>query len=386
VRGLKKRLLIVTEIIAPYRIPIFNALAAREDVDLHVIFLSETDPSLRQWEVYRDEIRFSFEVLKSYRRRVGGFNLLVTRGVERALRSAQPQVILCGGYNYLASWQALRWAKGNEVSLLLWSESNAADARSHFWPVEAAKRRFVQSCRGYVVPGASSAEYLRSLGAADQRIFIARNAVDVERFAAIAERARATTERRGQPQLPGRYLLNVGRFVVEKGIFDLLDAYATLPQDLREAVGLVLVGDGPERQELARRSRGITPGNVVFTGFLQRDELAEIYGLAEALVFPTHSDPWGLVVNEAMACGLPVIATDVAGCVADLVRDRGNGFVVQPKCPGQLREAMECLLRDSVMRERMAQESARMINSFTPEIWARGVANAISQDWGNSRG
>src|SRR6267154_2505788 len=83
----KRRLVIVTEIIAPYRIPVFNALAARPEVDLHVIFLAETDPGLRQWQVYRDEIRFSYEVLKSYRSRVGRFNVLVTRGMRAALRA-----------------------------------------------------------------------------------------------------------------------------------------------------------------------------------------------------------------------------------------------------------------------------------------------------------
>src|SRR5215472_140281 len=98
---MKRRVVLLTEIIAPYRIPVFNALAAREDVDLHVIFLSETDPTLRQWDVYRDEIGFPFEVLNSYRKRVGNFNLLVAKGVETALHSAKPQVILCGGYNYL---------------------------------------------------------------------------------------------------------------------------------------------------------------------------------------------------------------------------------------------------------------------------------------------
>jgi 1,2-diacylglycerol 3-alpha-glucosyltransferase len=380
---LKRRLVIVTEIIAPYRIPVFNALAARDDIELHVIFLSETDPSLRQWQVYRDEIRFSFEVLKSFRRRVGKFNALVTRGVEQALRSAMPDAVLCGGYNYLAAWQALRWARKAGVPLLLWSESNIADVRNKRWLVEAAKRRFVHSCDGYVVPGTSAGAYLRSLGAAADRIFIAQNAVDVERFAQTAERARRTPDRRRQLGLPDRYVLNVGRFVATKGVFDLLAAYATLPEELRRSVGLVLAGDGVEREEVARRSHAIEPGQVVLTGFVQRDQLGELYGLAEALIFPTHSDPWGLVVNEAMACGLPVIATDVAGCTADLVQDGVNGFVVAAGSPKALSEAMGTMLCSSTMHERMAKESVRISGCFTPENWAGGVATALARSLGN---
>ena len=108
---MRRRLVVITEIIAPYRIPVFNALAGREEIDLHVIFLAETDSSTRQWRIYSDEIRFSYEVLPSWRTRLGKYNILVNHNVGSALRDAHPDVILCGGYNYLASWQAVRWAR-----------------------------------------------------------------------------------------------------------------------------------------------------------------------------------------------------------------------------------------------------------------------------------
>jgi 1,2-diacylglycerol 3-alpha-glucosyltransferase len=382
----KRRLVVLTEIIAPYRIPIFNALAVREEVEPHVIFLSETDPSLRQWQVYREEIRFSYEVLKSYRRRIGRFNVLVTAGVKAALGASDPQVILGGGYNYLAMWQAQRWAHQRRVPFLLWSESNVLDARRNFWWVESAKRRFIRGCQGYVVPGTAAAAYLKTFRVAPERIFIAPNAVDVERFARAAEEARRAPERRQKLGLPQRYLLYVGRFVRAKGVFDLLTAYATLPQETRRAVGLVLAGDGEERAELVRRGRLIDPGQVIFPGFLQRDELPAYYALADALVFPTHSDPWGLVVNEAMACGLPVIATSVAGCVADMVREGENGRVLLAMQPEGLAQAMHELLSASELRKEMGCRSFAMSSRFTPQAWAEGVARAITGCVGAGRG
>src|SRR5580704_11994766 len=99
-----KRMVILTEIIAPYRIPVFNALARHEGIDLHVIFLAETDPALRDWRVYKNEIQFSYQVLPSWRQKLGGYNLLLNRGLKAALQKAAPNVVLCGGYNYLASW------------------------------------------------------------------------------------------------------------------------------------------------------------------------------------------------------------------------------------------------------------------------------------------
>ena len=383
---MRSRLVIVTEIIAPYRIPVFNALSERGDVDLHVIFLAETDPVLRGWQVYRDEIRFSYEVLKSHRRRVGGFNLLLTRGVSAALQKSNPDVILCGGYNYLAMWGAQRWARRRGVPFLLWSESNLADARRNFPWVEAAKRRFIQSCQGYVVPGTLAAAYLQSFNVAGDRIFIAPNAVDVERFANGAAEARRDPDLRRRLGLPPRYLLYVGRFVRAKGVLDLMAAYATLPEGRRRDVGLVLAGDGEELDELVRRSREIQPGTVVCPGFLQRDQLPAVYALAEALVFPTHSDPWGLVVNEALACGLPVIASDVAGCVAELVRDGENGRVVRAGDAQALSRAMDKFLTERELQKKMGENSLKVSSRFTPQLWAEGVAGAVAGISGDGRG
>lgn len=383
---MKRRIVILTEIIAPYRIPVFNALAARSEVDPHIIFLAESDPSLRQWQVYKDEIRFSYQVLKSYRRRWGRFNVLLTRGMNAALRSANPEVIVCGGYNYFAMWQAQHWARTNSVPFLLWSESNAGDARRNFPWVEAAKRRFVGACQGYFVPGSASAAYLKTLGAAPDKIFMAPNAVDVDRFSRAAGQARREPELRTRLGLPERYLLFVGRFVRSKGVLDLLSAYATLPEGLRRTVGLVLAGDGEEFDELVRRGRAIRPGAVVLPGFLQRDQLPAYYAFAEALVFPTHSDPWGLVVNEAIACGLPVIVSDVAGCVADLVHDGENGYVVPAAAPDALAQAMGRLLNDPELKKQMSHQSLKISSQFTPEAWAEGLVRGVAGTLGKDRG
>ncbi len=351
----------------------FNALAARDDIDLHVLFLSNTDPSLRDWEVPLKEISFSYEVLPSFRRRIGKYNLLINRRVARALDRQWPDVILCGGYNYLASWRAAYWAKKRKIPFLLWVESTAADQRGRRAVVEVLKRRFLDLCCGFVVPGKSSAKYLEQFGIAENAIYGAPNAVDNQLFFEGAKNARAKGKRlRQQLELPDRYFLSVGRLVPAKGVFELLEAYAKLEGSLRTTIGLVFVGDGKSRPELESRATQIVPGYVRFVGFVQKDQLAAYYALADAFIFPTRSDPWGLVVNEAMACSCPVIATDVAGCAADLVQDGWNGLVVPACNTAKLTGAMQSLISGQELRSSMGQRSLEQIAAFSPESCAAG--------------
>ncbi len=151
-----RKTLILTEIIAPYRIPVFNVLARRTGLDLHVIFLAETDETLRQWRVYKDEICFSYQVLPSWRWRTGRSSFLVNRGLWPALNKVHPQVLICGGYAYAASWEALLWARRHGVEFVLWSESNRYDARGGRAEVEWLKTYFLRRWDRFVVPGKDS--------------------------------------------------------------------------------------------------------------------------------------------------------------------------------------------------------------------------------------
>jgi glycosyltransferase involved in cell wall biosynthesis len=232
-------------------------------------------------------------------------------------------------------------------------------------------------CRGFVVPGEASKSYLQQLGLPAELIFKAPDAVDNELFTQGARRARtnlATVRKR--IDVPERYFLNVGRFIRAKGVFDLLEAYAKLDEEIRASVGLVFVGEGDAKSELIRRASLIRPGTVKVSLFVQKEQLAEFYALADAFVFPTHSDPWGLVVNEAMASGLPVIASNVAGCVRDLVEDGWNGFIVPVSDVRRICSSMELLAKGNDLRGQMGERSLQRIQEYSPEACAAGIAKA----------
>ena len=375
---MKRRLVILTEIISPYRIPLFNALAENRDVDLHVIFLAETDPNLRQWRVYKDEIRFSQQVLPSWRKKIGRYNVLLNHGIARALSSFSPHAILCGGYNYVASWQSLVWAQRHSIPFLLWSESNLYELRRGHALVEFLKSEFINRCNAYVVPGHWAREYLRARKIPKDVIFPAPNAVDNDLFGTAAASARQNSaSNRRELSLPERYFLFVGRLVREKGVFELLTAYAQLNENLRRQFGLVFVGDGVCRDQLREQAASIYPGTVRFVGFAHREQLATYYALAEMLILPTYSDTWGLVVNEAMACGLPIILSRAAGCGPDLVKENWNGLLIPPRDVFELASAMTTIACNPGLRSTMGAHSSELISHFSPAEWAISIAKAL---------
>ena len=125
--------------------------------------------------------------------------------------------------------------------------------------------------------------------------------------------------------------------------------------------------------------------NVVFAGFQQKQELPSYYVAADVFVFPTLGDAYGLVVDEAMTCSLPVISTNAVGEIHDRIEDGLNGYIIQPENAESLCDRMERLVRDPKLRERMSQYSAEKIKEHTPARWAEGFENAVDKILSMSR-
>jgi glycosyltransferase involved in cell wall biosynthesis len=146
-------------------------------------------------------------------------------------------------------------------------------------------------------------------------------------------------------------------------------------------VRLTLVGSGSLSGALEERLRLTAMPPVEVAGHRERDDLASVYADADVFVFPSVSDPWGLVVNEAMASGLPVIVTRAPGAVDDLVVDGQNGRVVSPFDPDALKTAMTELATNSDLRLAMGRRSAERIEAFEPRDWAAGMRDAAVTAW-----
>jgi glycosyltransferase involved in cell wall biosynthesis len=347
------KLALLTEIPAPYRIPLFNALAER--VGLRVLFLADRDPRRPFYASHRDERRFDHRVLRGIEVRRGGRWIVVSRGVVRELRRFRPDAVAVGGWNQPAFWLALAYCRLRRIPLLVWVESTARDARSGSRALTLARDAMARGAAGAFVPGRASAEYARSLGL--ELVELAPNAVDVSIF------GRAAVDRSGRARCTFLY---VGRLDPEKGVDTLLEAFRSLPGEL------VLVGGGSDEPRL----RALADDRVRFEGPKDRDELVEHYAAADVFVLPSRSEPWGMVLNEAAAAALPLVATEESGAALELVEVGANGFRFAAGDVSALRAALERLAADSGLRARFGARSQELVRRFTPEAWADGVATA----------
>jgi glycosyltransferase involved in cell wall biosynthesis len=316
------RVVVVSEIPTPYRLPLFRLLAARPELELEVLFCAAEQPD-RPWRLDEELAGVPHEVLPglplTFRSRRNTFVYEINAGIVRRIRPSRADAVVVGGYAVFAEQAAILLAKAFRIPYLLHSESQLLTERGA--PRRAAKRvllpRIVRGAAAGLAVGSAAAEYLAHYGLDPGRIRIVPNTIDVAAYAERARRARADAESiRSARGLPEQYHLFVGRLVEAKGIEDLVRA--------REGVDvpeLLVAGTGPLEATL-REVEGVR-----LLGFEPPERLLELYALAERTIVPSRFEPWGVVVNEALACGCPVVVSDAVGAARDLVRPGHDGWI-----------------------------------------------------------
>ncbi len=281
------------------------------------------------------------------------------------------------GWSSRAAFASLIWARQRAIPAILMSETNAWDfARK---PVaEWIKRRIVAHYSAGLVTSDSQARYLVDLGLDEAAIFRGYNAVDNAYF---AEAAAAATMPDGLPAtIRGRYFLTSNRFIEKKNLARLLDAYAAFRRGRDDNPAdwpLVLLGDGELRGalEAQRAALGLT-AHVLMPGFRQIDELPHFYGTAGAFVHASTTEQWGLVVNEAMASGLPVAISRRCGCAEVLVEDGVTGLLFDPLDTAAITHALNRMTDPSTATALAAAGRVR-IDAWGPERFGTGMAEAV---------
>jgi glycosyltransferase involved in cell wall biosynthesis len=294
--------------------------------------------------------------------------------------------LVIGGWSLLATQLAILWARLHGVPYLLISENHFREERP-LW-VRAVKRlvlpRIVRPAAGHLVTGSLAREHALAYGARRGAITVFPNTVDVDLFGRRADELRVRRDeiRRGLGVADDAVLvLQVSRLIPFKGPDEVLEAVAAARSLTARRLHLVLVGDGPMREELEARAarHGL---DVSFTGLRQGDALLEAYAAADVFALFSRREPWGIVVNEAMACGLPLVLSDRVGAAADLLVPGENGELVRSGDVADQARALAKLADDDELRARYGRRSRELIRpwGYAPsvEAFADAVRAAVT--------
>ena len=384
------RILIVHNLLwAHYKSVVFQALQKlvdeRSDVSLLVLQIARNERSRASLEIstsetpptytYNCELLFD-EYLEdiSLRRRA--------RALLSHAKAYRPDVISLTGYYDPAQLLLLLWAKTQGIRVVMQNESTVADHPRKDWR-EQLKRWIFSQCDGFFCFGSQAADYLIQLGVAPAKILLRKNAVDNDTLHSAYERAlpqRLPQQR--QLGLPPNNFVFVGRLVWQKNLPMLLDAFAEASRQTTQSAtwGLILLGDGDLEASLRQQinTLGITE-KITFLPGRPWYRVPEVLTLSNVLLLASRSETWGLVVNEAMVCGLPVVVSERCGCAKDLVHNGQNGFSFDPDQPAQLTHHLIQFMNGSVDTARMGKVAQQLIAPYAPEAVAQEMLDGYSK-------
>lgn len=304
---------------------------------------------------------------------------LVT-AVESELDSLQPVAVAVPGWSHPGALAALRWCARTRTPAVLMSETTAHDFERHWWR-ELPKRRLLRVVGAALVGGRAHMSYLEKLGLSSGSIFRGYDVVDNQHFAQGARKAKQWADTcANRLGLSQPYFLASGRFVEKKNFPGLVEAFARYRRTVANPWDLVILGDGPTRPDIEQAiNRNDLRDAVHLPGFKQYDELPLYYGLAGAFVHPSTTEQWGLVVNEAMAAGLPVLVSERCGCAPDLVEAGRNGYTFDPSAPGDIADALRRVSQAEAGMDEMRRASREIISNWAPDRFSRGLECAVER-------
>jgi len=364
------KMTLLTNAMAPYRTPVFERIAARGDVELSVLVCTGREAD-RHWQQAPAARGFEVRRLRGWtlnvRRRSGEIARIVHFRPEVIpwLRRHRPDVAILGDASwtsYLAAWACRRLG----IPYVWWSEV-LPTTRLSGGLVQRIRRRSILGAEGWLASGRLATQFLVQQGVAARRIRCALNSVDAKLYSRLREKWRGRRgeirRRYGIPE-EGYALLYVGKLIPRKRVLELLRAAAGVDAAVRP-IHLLMAGSGPLRRTLQSEAARLGYSRLSLLGFLEPAELAPCYTAADGLALPSDDEPWGMVVNEALLFGKPVLASDRVGAAADVVDER-TGVVIHDVSTEGIRRG----LVDFTGRAFSEKDCLRRAATATPEKMA----------------
>lgn len=370
---------------AHYKAVVFSELYKQcqsKGLSLEVIHYAVSDRAQSELSTADHDLhRYPFRTLAS-----GNFSSMTWR--EKfilpliALWRSKAEIVVLPGYSDISYWLLLLGAKLLRMRVLVTFDSTERDHIRTWW-AELTKRIFITRCDGAFAYGTRSRDYLVKLGMPRHSVIVGCQASDNETLRQLYDDARPFRSALIQElDLAQHNFCFVGRLSKEKNVGALFEALKIVQSRSDEGAtdwGLLIVGEGTERKHLEEIASRLRLRNVSFVGGASWREVPRLLTASDVLVLPSSSEPWGLVVNEAMACGLPVVVSNACGCSADLVMDNQTGFLFDAQNFEQLAEVLGQFVKDPLLGERLGRGAQAHIQAFSPSTAATQMLSGFAK-------
>lgn len=373
-----------------YQTPLFQKLAQHPALDLVVYFCWDFGTKKTYDVEFGKEVKWDIPLLDGYRYKFlpnfsfkpsSGFWGQINPSIIKEIKIGKYDAILVFGWNSLTNWLAFLTAFYRGIPVLLRGENPLSqELLKPKWKIVIKKNILgwlFKRIASLLYIGVENKEFYQYYGVPEQKLFFCPYAVDNERFIGESQRI-DRREAKKKLGIGGKkvVILFIGKLIDKKRPLDLLRAYQELQNDDK---ALLFVGDGTLRTGMEDYVNRHNLADVHFVGFKNQSDLPNYYAASDILVLPSGlGETWGIVVNEAMCFGLPIIVSDVAGCGPDLVRHGENGFIFPVGDLKQLIGLLGSLMRDPVLRERFSEKSLTIIKNYSYDKDLEAILTALN--------
>ena len=346
---------------SPYIQDLFRVIAEDGRI-LPTVYYQELLSPAFDWKP--SELPDYWTLLRSRTVNVMGARLFVSASAIRTIAASDYDAFVVGGYASLTSQRLMRWLHRKKIPWVFWGEIPGYQNRGRIGRMmrKAAMRPAVRLCQGVAAVGQRAADFYREAVGGRCPVASIPYYADVSPFRNFIRPGRVSS---GKPI----DVLFCGQLVERKGVVQLFHAMLLLMKSFD--VRLTLLGRGELESQLKAMIPAGFEDRFCFPGFRQTDELPGFFATADVFVLPSLHDGWGVVVNQALAAGLPIVSTDAVGAAVDLVQDGVNGRIVPAGDESALHQALEELIQDPSKRAAWGLESRKISDAWSPAEEAR---------------
>lgn len=354
------KICIVTNIPVPYRIPIFNIINSILGKNFLVIYAARKEPN-RLWDLGNLDFNHIF-LEENIEEKQDGFNYVHNnKDILKHLISFSPDYIITTGFNPTHLYAYL-YSKIFFKKHIYWSDGTIFTEKNLTWKHELLRKIIFNTTYSFLGPSNDNKKLYMSYGINENKIFKTHLCVDNNRF----DNSMSFTDRKYD-------LIFSGQFIDIKQPIFFLNIVEEI--SFKKKLNILIIGDGPLKEEIITKLNKITNITYNYPGFVSQEELPYYYSMSRIFLFTTKLDAWGVVANESLASGTPVIVTPYAGVANDLVKDNVNGFVLDINKELWSEKIIE-ILDNETLWENLSKKAKLSVSDYTFKNAAEGILNS----------